>query len=221
MNLQMQLAFLRRYGFISWTLHTVYRVLWRTVRYRALRCMTLSLENVNPSLLETPGGLFVKFLSATEFGSLPNATQLIPEDAVRERAQRGDWACVVLDGERIAAYGWYSHDPCPIDEVYDFHFDRRFVYMYDGFTDPAYRGRKLHAVGMAHAVRKVTAGGSVGLVSYVEADNFASLRSVKRLGYEVFGSCRSLRLFGADFAFASSGCRARHVSLELRASRAT
>lgn len=217
MNLQKQLAFLKRYGVFSWVFASGYQVLRRSVRYRVLRCMTLSQHDVDPGFLEEPEGLVVKHLTATEFSALSNATGLISEVSLRERAERNDWSTVVLEGESIAAYGWYSNSPCPIDEVHAFHFDRRYVYMYDGFTDPAYRGRQLHAFGMAHAVRKVTQDGSMGLVSYVEADNFASLRSVKRLGYKILGSCRSVRLFGRDIAWGSKACRAHHISLEPRA----
>ena len=211
-----QLAVVKRYGLLNWVFASVYKVFRRSIRYQALRCMTLSQHDVDPRFFEQPEGLEVKFLSATEFAAIPNATHPIPEALLRKRAERNDWSSVVLDGEKIVAYGWYTNSPCPLDDVYAFHFDRRHVYMYDGFTDPSYRGRQLHAYGMAHALRKVTEDGSMGLVSYVEADNFASLRSVARLGYQVFGSCRSVRLFGRDFAWESKACRAHDTYIRPR-----
>ena len=217
MNLQEQLAFLKRYGLINWAFASGYKVLHRSLRYRAYRCMTLSADDVDSRFMETPEGLVVRHLSASEFSALPNGTKFLSDAALRERAQRDDWASTILDGEKIAAYGWYTSAPCVLNEVHDFHFDRRYVYMYDGFTDPGYRGRQLHAYGMAHAVRRVTDEGFLGLVSNVEASNFASLRSVERLGYEVFGTCRSVRLFGRDIAWGSKACRAHHISLEPRA----
>jgi len=36
------------------------------------------------------------------------------------------------------------------------HFDQAWTYMYKGYTVPAYRGKRLHAVGMCRALRAFT-----------------------------------------------------------------
>ena len=79
--------------------------------------------------------------------------------------------------------------------------------MYKGFTAPEYRGQQLHAYGMAHAMGGAVADGYRGLISYVEAHNPASLRSVARLGYRTFGTCFRIRVLGRTFRASSPGCK--------------
>ena len=79
--------------------------------------------------------------------------------------------------------------------------------MYKGFTDPRYRGQRLHAIGMTRAMRHYKNNGCKGLVSYVEARNFDSLKSCLRMGYRVFGSVYVTRIFGRYVALSSPGCR--------------
>jgi len=56
------------------------------------------------------------------------------------RRARGDRCYALFDGELLAAYGWYSDLPTPIDEHFVLHFDRTYTYMYGvGYTLPAYR----------------------------------------------------------------------------------
>ncbi len=114
--------------------------------------------------------------------------------------QRGDWACAFWDGQRLASTGWYSNGLVPIDKNFSIRFSSDSTYMYKGFTHPDYRGERLHAYGMACALASVAKAGKLGLISYVEGDNFASLRSCKRLGYKIIGSCWLLGIFGHYFA---------------------
>lgn len=122
---------------------------------------------------------------------------------------RGDECYAIRDGETLAAYGWYaSSGSTPIglpDLVLRFNPDH--VYMYKGFTDTRYRGQRLHAIGMTRALERYVAKGYRGIVSYVEATNFDSLKSCFRMGYKVFGSIYVIRVFGRHYAFSSPGCR--------------
>jgi len=51
-------------------------------------------------------------------------------------------------------------------------------------------------------------------VSYVESNNFASLKSTVRMGYRIFGTIAILKAFGVHVARASAGCRERGVRVE-------
>jgi Tfp pilus assembly protein FimT len=78
--------------------------------------------------------------------------------------------------------------------------------MFKGYTLPAYRGQRLHAIGMCQALRAFTVEGKKGLVSYVASNNFSSLRSVARMGYQTFGNLYLARGGNHALAFASGGC---------------
>src|SRR5699024_6299583 len=112
-----------------------------------------------------------------------------PENALdasflNEALAKGDRCYAILDGERLAAYGWYSRQPTRIDppELL-LGFDAGYVYMYKGLTRHEYRGQRLHAIGMNRALQHYLEQGAKGLVSYVESTNVDSLKSCFRLGY--------------------------------------
>jgi hypothetical protein len=134
------------------------------------------------------------------------AHEITPE-FLRTALVRGDRCYALFDGETLAAYGWYSDLRTPLDEHFVLHFDRGWTYMYKGYTMAAYRGKRLHAVGMCGALRALTNEGRQGLISCVASNNFASLHSVTRMGYRIFGDVYLLRVAGRSFAYATRGCR--------------
>ena len=112
-----------------------------------------------------------------------------------------------MDGEILVAYGWYTSLPDQLADDLALHFDASYIYMFRGFTDPRYRGRRLHALGMACAARAFAEEGYVGLISYVEATNSASLRSTARLGFRIFGTIAVAKCLGRLCIVHSRGCR--------------
>jgi len=127
----------------------------------------------------------------------------------------GDECYGFLHDDALAAYGWYSNRPTPIDiPELTLHFDRQYIYMYKGFTHVNHRGQRLHAVGMTRALEAYLAQGFKGIVSYVEWNNFASLRSCYRMGYEEFGTIVVTKIFGRYLVHCSGGCRPFGFRLE-------
>ncbi len=131
-----------------------------------------------------------RFLRAEEvrrFAENPDL-KLSSELAARIEAGR-DMCFAALEGERLAAYGWYAID-C-IEGEHNFGVPMSFpadaAYMYNGFTHPDYRGLRLHGRVMGLALKALQAKGVTRLVSTVDWTNHPSLRSCQRLGYERLG----------------------------------
>ena len=119
----------------------------------------------------------------------------LDEASVRRSLAARDECFAIRDGDRLAAYGWYSRaGHSHISDTLRLHFDPQWVYMYRGFTHPAYRGQRLHAIGMTMALAAYRARGARGIVSVVEARNEASLKSCARMGYAEFGTIYEMRL---------------------------
>lgn len=137
----------------------------------------------------------------------------LPESFLDEALSRGDRCYGVLEGDRLASFGWYSRKPTPLDLGGAFHFDRRYVYMYKGFTHHDYRGRRLHAIGMTWALKCVLEEGLLGLVSYVDAANNSSLKSCYRMGYEDVGRIYVGRVRGRALTMADAGARSLGVRI--------
>ena len=200
-------AIARRYGFFAAMFNLMYVCLNRLMYFKVLKGMTLTLDNTDDQFLEAHSGFPGELVTGDNIRSLIGPETGITEKFVVGALQRGNWAYVLRDGQRVASYGWYSRQSVPIDEYFSVLFSDDYVYMYKGFTHRDYRGEKLHAYGMAHALSAAVDSGSKGLISYVEADNFASLRSCDRLGYKIFGTCIVLRLFGKNLILRSPSCK--------------
>jgi hypothetical protein len=186
------------------------------VSLRALNHLTpakvlkgVRIDQVNPEFLESDARFRWESLSEA---TLRDVTRGHPEYEISERFLResfakGDECYGFLDGDVLASYGWYSNQPTAIDAPgIVLHFDQRHIYMYKGYTHVKYRGQRLHAVGMTRALQAYLAQGYRGLLSYVEWNNFASLSSCYRMGYQDIGNLYLVRLFGRYFTFADRGC---------------
>jgi hypothetical protein len=200
---------------IGETLHDVaVKAINRLVVFKILRGVTI--DRVDPAFLPCPGPYRAMFLGEAalrEFSRDP-ATEL-PRAFLDDALDRGDECYALLAGETLAAYGWYTRKPTRLDlPDLALHFGPEYIYMYKGFTHPAHRGRRLHAIGMTRALQHYLATGYRGLVSYVESNNFASLKSCYRMGYVRFGSIYVLKAPGLRLAHATAGCRPYRFRIE-------
>ena len=200
---------------LAHTLHDLtLRAANRALVVKILKGMTA--ERVNAAFLTCPTPYRPMFLDAKalrEFSRDPGNG--LPESFLEEALAKGDECYGILDGETLAAYGWYARTPTRIDPPdLVLHPGREYVYMYKGYTHPGHRGRRLHAIGMTLALQEYLARGCKGLVSYVESNNFSSLNSVSRMGYEIFGTVYVLEMFGIHLLHASAGWAAHGVRIE-------
>ncbi len=136
------------------------------------------------------------------------------EGFVRHALEKGDESFGILDGGTLASYGWYSNHTTDISDDLRLHFDRRYMYMYKGFTHPDYRGQRLHGVGMTMALKEYLDRGFKGLVSFVEWNNFDSLKSVYKMGYRDFGQIYVVRILGRYLIYRTRGCEDYGFGLE-------
>lgn len=180
----------------------------RIAHLQILKGVAVALGDVpDPSFFEAPG-FEGRFVQPAELEPLARAGAHDLDLAfLEEAARRGDRCHAVFAGDELASYGWYSRQPTSIDEHFTLHFDPAYTYMYKGYTSPSFRGKRLHAFGMCRALRALTEEGQKGLVSYILANNFASLKSSTRMGYHVFGDVYLLAAGRRFFAHASAGCR--------------
>lgn len=128
----------------------------------------------------------------------------------------GDFCVGFFDGERLVAYGWYAAARTAWNDNVDVVFEDRWLYMYKGFTDPEYRGHKLHGFGMAEASRRAVDLGKQGLISGVSTANHRSLRSCANVGYARVGRTIAIEAFGRWRCWSSAGARRAGMRLAPR-----
>jgi hypothetical protein len=197
-----------RYGARA-ALHDLeHRLVNRVAHVEVLKGMRVLLGDVpSADMFEAPG-FEARFVPPSELEAAARAgTHEISFEFLERARERGDRCYGIYEGATLASYGWYAQKPTLIDEHFLLHFDPTYTYMFKGYTLPAYRGKRLHAVGMCRALRSFTEEGQKGLISFVASHNFASLRSVARMGYQIFGDLYLVRAGKHAFAFASKGCR--------------
>jgi len=190
------------------TLHDVaLRAANRVMLFKILKGVTI--DRVDQAFLACPEPyrpMFLEEEALRQFSRDP--ANEIPLGFLEDALARGDQCYGFLAGDTLAAYGWYTTKPTPLDVPgLALSFSDQYVYMYKGFTHPLHRGRRLHAIGMTRALDSYLARGMKGLVSYVESNNFASLKSCFRMGYVEFGSIYVLKLFGLCLTHPTAGCR--------------
>jgi hypothetical protein len=194
-----------RHGIGNAAFHAALSALNKCLEVRILRAMCVETPAAG---FECPPGYTVRVLTREQLRTFAQDPACdLSLEFVDGALAKGDQCFAVLHGNALAAYGWYAVGPTAIG-MQDLHvrFSDDYVYMYKGFTHEAHRGRRLHAIAMTAALRQYLANGYKGLVSYVEATNFDSLRSCSRMGYFVFGTVWIARIGGRYRAKSSSGC---------------
>ena len=178
-----------QHGLVAGMHYVAKRAVNRVVPLRILRGVKLTLQSLNQEYLALPAGLTGRFMDERRLHALASQPAYdIDESLVDEALGKGDLCYAIFDGSELASYGWYSHLPTRIGSHLVFHFDSAYTYMYKGYTLPPYRGKRLHAVGMARALVASVEAGAKGILSYVDSTNFASLTSCHRMGYSDVGS---------------------------------
>jgi hypothetical protein len=204
--------------------------LWNTLKGAALRIAAsalgvrvlrgLVLESA-PDQPEVPEGLTHGFQTPRalrRFASDPSS-EMSPF-FVADAIARGDRCFAICDGPRPAFTSWYSRRPTSTGlGGLELHFDPNYVYLYKALTQPAHRGQRLYQAAVSRVFAHFAAKGARGFLSYVEATNLDSLKSLRRMGYREFGSIYVVRLFGRHFTFATAGCKPFGFRLESRAPR--
>lgn len=138
------------------------------------------------------------------------------EPEMARRAADGRNSCfAALDGERLAAYGWYARNWIEPEHCDGFglRMPPGVAYMYKGFTHPDYRGQRLHGAVMGLALREFEAEGVRALISTVEWTNDASLKSCARLGYRRIGVLARAKFLGCPWWRTGSKVRERGVEI--------
>lgn len=178
----------RRHGLARTATRLASESLKRTGLFRHSVFVLLRPEDVDRSAYDAALPYERRLVSAADMATL--AAQLpadLPPAFLEDARRRGDSCYVILDRGELVSFGWYAPRIGRLFER-DFSFNEDWVYMYHGFTLPKYRGQRLHAMGLAEAMRCFCERGKRGLISTVNSTNYASLASIERLGFVASGS---------------------------------
>jgi hypothetical protein len=194
----------------------IYRAANKVTDVRVLSGMALTMDSLDPSYLQELAGMSWGFLGQerleASFGQ--GIEQAMTHEFIHDAITKGDRCYGACDGDRVVAYGWYSTRPTAVTDGLLLRFAEGWAYMYKGYTLPEYRGRRLHGLAMARALRAYAEEGKDGLVSYVDVTNEASLKSCRRMGYRELGLLVGALVGGRWVTHASKACQPYGLALE-------
>lgn len=202
------------YGRLPAVYDVAVRGLNKCIFYKTMQCMVIDEVRQRSAL---PAHLRFVRMERQDLLAMARNHEYEMEHGFVERAlDKGDECYAILDGNAVASYGWYAHSVTSLDsDDLVLHFDAKYVYMYKGFTLQSYRGQRLHAIGMTLALTEYLSRGFKGLVSYVECNNFDSLKSCRRMGYRDCGRIRITRIAGKYLIRIQPECKPYGISLRV------
>ena len=204
-----------RFGWRSMLRLVADRVGGRLLNLKIVNVVWLDVGEVAVTAASLPDFTF-RFLSPDEVAHYAADPAHDLEPDLADRAADGRNSCfAALDGDRLAAYGWYAREWIEPEHCYGFglRMPAEVAYMYKGFTHPDYRGKRLHGAVMGLALRAFSEHGVRALISTVEWTNDASLKSCARLGYRQIGQLAHARFLGRSCWRTSSKTRERGVQI--------
>lgn len=155
-----------------------------------------------------------RFLSSSEIESYSQdpVNELAP-DFLQRALSKHNQCLAAFYGERLAGYSWYARNSVDGKDHLgvSMSFPSDVVYMYNAFTHPDFRGRRLFSVGVGLAAKELAAQGATKMIASVNSTNFASLRSCKRLGFRELG--RIWTLGSGDHRLARTPSAAKRLGI--------
>ena len=211
---------IRTFGIILTIFNVVYLWLNKLIGLFIFYCIELTLPDLAPQYrqLKTslkPTEIGFEFLEG--YGN--KAEYSLSDEFLRKAKEKQDRCYGFIENDKIVAHGWYSDKPTIVDDGLELSFDHRHVYMYNGFTHPEYRGKRLHSIGMAYALQQLSDEDYKGLISIVDANNYRSLRSCWRMGYRKIGLIYCVSVFGKFISFSTGNVRQYKMNVRIPTSK--
>lgn len=204
------------HGFSSFVYDFYYQSINRFTFFKVLQAMSVTMDTLDPQFLIGDDKYTYKFLTESELREFSKDPKYqMSKNFLDLALAKKDFCFAVLDQGVLASFGWYSKKPTNINNDLILSFKDSYVYMYKGYTSEDYRGQRLHAIGMAKALEAFSKKGFEGLISYVECNNFSSLKSVYRMGYQNIGRLTVAKIPGKYFITRDEECRRYEFNLSM------
>ena len=207
-----------RFGIKALVYDLTYNFLNKIFSYSKMQLMALTLNTLNPAWLKQNAGYFSRYLSETELREYAkDPSNRLDIKFIKEALAKGDICRGVFDRENLASYVWYSNKSTNLDDDLVLAFNNKaWVYGYNGYTKPSYRGRRLLAVGIDKTLKDFSRKGVKGIILCIDTNNNKSLRLSKHLGYRKIGTITAFKVWGTYRFKIEKACEQYDVTLRVR-----
>jgi len=175
-------------GWSRAAVRAVYYRLQHIADVRLYRLLVLLPETLEQRLLHTPLPYPCREIGYHELSQLAqDPANSLQRSRLDTALARGDVCVGIINDDHLANQGWYTRNRTVVDPPVSVGFDPGYLYMYAGYTRPEYRGRNLHALGLAQALELLRQRDCLGFVTIAEHVNYASRRAARRVGFRDVG----------------------------------
>jgi len=210
-------AIIKRHGVPRTVLHSAYIILNRLIGLKLYYCVELRQKNINSKYFKIDNQFqFTKldFKQLSEY--CDREGYRLSKKFLNTAEMKSDLCYGFFNNRKLVAYNWFYRKPTLVgDGKFEMRFGDEYLFMSWGYTLPDFRGQRLHAVGMANALQKLSKNRYKGLVGIIAGNNFDSLNSCIRLGFKRVGNFICAKIFKRYFIFSTG--KNKHLGFELRA----
>ena len=188
------MSHVRGFGMLRTAFVIIYRIVNRIFYLRILDIMTLDFDDLaSPRMPTRP--FLSGFVQGPRLQELTADKSYGMSPAFLERAlAKGDRCFGVFCDGKMISYVWYSDTQTWISHEMAVSFSPKYVYVYKSLTLADYRGQSFNGATMYLSLKQFAEQGLAGTVSYVDAVNLSSLKSIQRLGFQTLWSGDNLSL---------------------------
>jgi len=201
----------------------LFRLLWAAFMHRVSPWLTLCQVQTRRNAPReetsvTEGSLRIGLAARDDlYRAVAEMPDQLDADFVESALARGDICAAAFDDSRIVSFQWASFTTARVNDRLSVKFTEPFRYGYKGFTDPAYRGRRIAREVMLFCDSECLARGYTHTIVYVETHNYASIANLDRLGNRCIGYTGYFKVGRRYFPFRTPGakrCGFRFYGLE-------
>ncbi len=130
----------------------------------------------------------VEILFAEKIAEIPPSLfRLITREVAESRLERENGLVAAVEGEDVLSYCWTAHSETGVHEIdASVHPLKSELYIYDAFTRPRARGRRLFPLLLSAAFREAASQGFGRALIFVSKGNKPSLKAVSSVGFHRF-----------------------------------
>ncbi len=185
---------------------------------RILKCNIYNVLFVGPgslhSVKDSPDrGFSWGFIELEDLKGRLEADHLtISGDFVGEADEKGDRCFAILREGRLVHYSWYSTVSTRVIGNSLIEYPEGWVYMYNAFTLPGYRGMGMYPTAVTQALNHLQSDGFDKCIALVNMDNPSSSVPLMKIGFSEIGKILVMAK-GSSLIYTTNSCLNNGVKL--------
>jgi hypothetical protein len=194
---------IKRHGFLKTVFRIIYLLINKFFKLKIFICIAINSNKVKGKHYAFNNHFQLTFIGPNFWDRIKSLEEYgLDEKFLNKAKSKRDICLGFLDKGHIASYTWYAKETCDLfNGELKIKFNDEYVLATRTYTHPNYRGKRLHALGIAQGLKLLSRNKYKGIVGVVEANNFSSLKGISHFGSEEFGKFICIKIWGRYHIF--------------------